>query len=390
FGPAADHPPLAALVLTPVSWLTNNSIMAQRLTMALLGTATIIVLGLLGRRVGGDRVGWLAAAIAVVNANLWMNDGLVMSESVAALCIALTLLVLYKFHDSPTWRWTLWLGLICGVTILARAEMALFIPIAILPVALLARSLPLGQRVARFFVVGGVALAVLAPWSLWNLTRFERPVPISSNDGITLVGANCAPSYYEGVGFWNLNCRLAADAKLPPNADQSVVSAQYRDEAFQFIRDNKRAIPHVAEIRLRRLWNLYYPDQMVWLNQGEGREQWASWTGVYMADVLFLLSIFGAVWLWKRRVPVWPLLATAVIASVTAVVFYGIARFRLPADLAACVLAAVAVEEIARRVRSWWRRNVRPRSSLPSAADLVEAEAEARTSPPGVTERSAG
>jgi peptidoglycan/LPS O-acetylase OafA/YrhL/4-amino-4-deoxy-L-arabinose transferase-like glycosyltransferase len=388
--PAADHPPLAALVLTPVAMVTH-SVLAQRFLMALFGTAAIVVIGYLGRRVGGDRVGWIAAGIAAVNANLWMNDALVMSESVATLGIAVTLLLVYRFRDEPSWGRAAWLGVACGVTILARAEMALLVPLVVLPVALLSRRLSIGQRIGRFAVVAGLVVVVLAPWTLFNASRFAKPVLISTNDGITLVGANCPSTYYEGgIGFWNLDCRNQATANLDPNLDQSQVSAELRGQAFDFIRANKSQVPKVVETRLRRLWNAYYPHQMVYLNTGEGREAWASWTGVVMADVLFALSAFGTFWLWKRRVPVWPLLATAVIASITAVIFYGIVRFRLPADIAMCVLGAVAVEELARRTLRWWRDRPERVAERQAARARRRGEVDVNNTPEGKTEISGG
>jgi peptidoglycan/LPS O-acetylase OafA/YrhL len=129
----------------------------------------------------------------------------------------------------------------------------------------------------------------------------------------------------------------------------------------------------------------------VFLNTGEGREAWASWQGVWMADALLALSAMGTFWLWKRRVPVWPLVSTAVIASVTAVVFYGIVRFRLPADIAMCVLGAVAIDELARRSMAWWRaRPERVVARQERAERRRAAKAEPDNTPEGKTEVSGG
>jgi hypothetical protein len=56
----------------------------------------------------------------------------------------------------------------------------------------------------------------------------------------------------------------------------------------------------------------------------------------------------------RRDVPVWPLLSTVVVVSVTAAAFYGIVRFRIPADVAQTVLAGVA---LATGVRAWRARS---------------------------------
>ena len=46
--------------------------------------------------------------------------------------------------------------------------------------------------------------AVIAPWTALNLTRFQEPVAISMNDGLTLIGANCDTTYFDVVGGWNI------------------------------------------------------------------------------------------------------------------------------------------------------------------------------------------
>lgn len=377
--PAADHPPMTALVLTPVSWLTDNSILAQRFTMALIGTITVVVLGLLGRKLAGSAAGIATAALAAANPNLWMNDGLVMSESVATLGIALSLLGLYRFRERPSWGRAAALGALLGLTMLARAEMALFVPLAVLPVALLLRDLSLGQRVLRFLAVGAVAVGVLVPWSAWNATRFRQPVLLSTNDGITLVGTNCDTTYYTGgIGFWDLGCAFAADAKVADRdqLDQSQVSAAYRDQAVSYVRANKGALPSVVWHRVLRVWNLHQPHQMVWLNQGEGRETWASWWGVWWSWAILPFAVWGALLLRRAGVAVWPLLSTVVIVTVTAAVFYGIVRFRLPADVAFCALAGVALAEAWRR----WRAGRQP-AGADAAAPVAEQLPEPGTAP---------
>ena len=91
----AEHPPLTASTLTPTSWVMErfdpggSHLLAQRLTMTIFGAGVVLVIGLLGRAVAGDRAGLVAAGVAAVYPNLWINDGLVMSETLATLAVAL-------------------------------------------------------------------------------------------------------------------------------------------------------------------------------------------------------------------------------------------------------------------------------------------------------------
>jgi len=350
--PAADHPPITALVLTPAGAFGPHAVTLGRLTMAVLGTATIVVLGLLGRRIAGALAGLLVAALATVNPNLWMNDALPMSEAPTALVLSLTVLALYRTIDRPDARRLVVLGLLSGLLVLTRAELALYVPLAVAPCLLVGSDVPLPRRLGRVAAVGALAVAVVLPWTVANLTRFDRPVAISTNEGLTWVGANCDAVYTGGgIGFWNLECAKAVDPQLPPDADQSVRSEIYRDVGLTYVGDHTRELPAVVVARVGRLWNLHHPDQMVWLNTGEGRERWASWSGVWAFWLLLPSTVAGAVALRRRRVPVWPLLAPAVIVTLTAALFYGIVRFRLPFDVTMTVLAGVGVDAAWRRLR---------------------------------------
>ncbi|HEY7105037.1 MAG TPA: phospholipid carrier-dependent glycosyltransferase, partial [Acidimicrobiia bacterium] len=117
----AQHPPLTSLVLVPTSWVNEQldpggrHLLAQRFTMAVLGAGVVLLIALVGRRVGGDRVGLVSAAIAALWPALWMNDGLVMSETLAAGGVALSILLAYRFGRDPTWANAGWLGAAIGL-----------------------------------------------------------------------------------------------------------------------------------------------------------------------------------------------------------------------------------------------------------------------------------
>src|SRR5919107_1071890 len=79
--PTAEHPPLFIVLLAAFTLLGGGGILAQQLLLGLVGAVTVVLVGLLGRRVAGDRAGLLAAALAAVHPLLWLADGALMSES---------------------------------------------------------------------------------------------------------------------------------------------------------------------------------------------------------------------------------------------------------------------------------------------------------------------
>ena len=348
----AEHPPLTALALTPTAWVADqvspggDHLLALRLTMTMFGAAVVLVIGLLGRSVAGARAGLLAAAIAAVYPNLWINDGLVMSEALATLSVALAILLTYRFIRTPRPSTAAWVGVAVGLAMLARAELGLLLPLMVLPVALLLKALPFSRQVLLFLLTCGVALLVVSPWLVANLTRFDKPVLFSTNDGLTLCGANLHNTWYgEGTGVWALDC----DAFPTPKGDRSVVSNALRNDGLEFIQDHLSRLPVVVAVREARVWSLYAPGFMANYNVNEGRDVAVSWAGFFAFWILVPCAVVGGVMLRRRRVPITPLVAQFVVVVVTAAAIYGLVRFRIPAEVSLVVLAAVAVD-------GWWGR----------------------------------
>jgi 4-amino-4-deoxy-L-arabinose transferase-like glycosyltransferase len=358
--PAADHPPLTVMVLMPVSFVTSQALIPQRVTMAVIGTLAVVVIGLLARRLAGNRTGWIAAGIAAIYPNLWVNDGLIMSESLATLLVALALLAAYRFLREPKLWSALVLGALCGLAALTRAELILLMPLLAVPAALVARSIASAQR-WKFAGVGVLAAAVLiAPWVGYNLYRFEEPTFLSTNDGIALVGSNCDSVYFgDGIGLTDLKC-----LRGNPRGDQSVDSKIYRDRAFDYIGDHKRRAVLVSAARVGRTWSVFRPWDMVSYNEGEGREDWVTVLGLIAFYPLLIGAIAGWVVMRRRRERTWPLLVPPLIVTIASAVTYGQTRFRVPAEPSIVVLAAIAIAAVV--ARDWPKRR-RARAESPAA-----------------------
>ncbi|CAN5645767.1 hypothetical protein BH10ACT1_BH10ACT1_41400 [soil metagenome] len=387
---AADHPPLTIIALAPVAMVFGGNVLAKRLAMAVLGTVVVAVVGLLGRRVGrwgaepaasrrADRIGWAAAAIAAANPNLWMNDALVMSETLAALLYAVVFLLAYRIidahlavergpagapSDARVTGWTPWagLGVVIGLCALTRAEALLLVPLLVLPLAWWCRrrAQPAGvvPAVSRLVLAGVLVVAVVAPWSIYISSRYDRPVTLSTNDGLTLWGANCPETYFgPNLGSWSIGCvysQLEPPDGSPPapalagnEADQA---SGLRDLGIDYATSHKSRWPQVLVARQGRTWGVWNPSQQVYSAQGEGRPTAASWAGLISLWVMVPVAAFGA-YVGRGR-PMWPLASAIVLVVVTSALFYGIARFRIPADVALTVLVGVALGAALDRWRS--------------------------------------
>ena len=345
---AADHPPLTAIVAAPASLLPGgrgDHLFEQRLIMCLVGAATIVIVGLLGRQLGGRAVGLIAAGIAAVYPALWINDGLVMAESLTALLIAGTLWTAFRYRTSPSGRLAVQLGMWIGFAALTRAESLLLVPLLVVPLMVLSHSRR-RERLRAVMVSGALTALVISPWVVPNLLRFNEPVLMSTNDGITLIGANSPETYVgEAIGFWSLEYADQIGAGIPElqGADPSEQSRIWRGEAFTYIGDNLDDQPRVMAARAGRLWSVFRPLQMVDFNTGEGREIWASNLALVGFWVAVPFALIGWWRLGRDRLTRWPFAVLAFHVSLIGALFYGIPRFRVPAEIAVVVCAATAI-----------------------------------------------
>ena len=335
----ADHPPLTVLFLAPVALVTDGSTLAMRFAITAAGVATVVLTGLLGRAVAGERVGLLAAALAAVHPALWANDTLVMSEALAAATTAAVLLATYHLWRTPGLRAALVVGAAAGVAMLSRSEVALLLPLVVVPVAWLAGRRRTGNGLTLAAASTAAAAVVVAPWVLYNVARFERPVLLSHGDGAVLLGANCDRTYHgDNIGGWDGFCTT-----LERRVEPSVDAEEKRRRAFRYIGDNWGRVPQVAAVRVARIWGVWRPAQLAEADEAEGRPAWTTLGIIGSGWVLLALAVPATLWCRRRRIPVLPLLAPLALVTVVAAVFYGQLRFRAPAEPALVVLGAVAL-----------------------------------------------
>ena len=325
--------------------------LALRLVQAVYGTLAVVAIALLARRVAAsDRVALWAALVAAVYPNLWAADGVIMAETLTVLLVAVLLWAVYAFLDRPDGRRALLVGALAGLAALSRAELALVGVLAFVPVALRVAQ-PWSRRLGHLGLAALAGVVVLAPWTVYNAGRFDEPVLVSTNDGLTLIGANC-DRQYDGPdpGLWDIACLPPGSFSDAQTRDQSAVNADYRRLAIDYAWANKGDLPRVAAIRVARTWSLYDPASMIRYNQNEGREPPVGWAGFVSFWVLVPFAVGGAVLLRERGRAIWPLLSTIVVVTLVSALFYGLLRFRAPAEVTLVVLAAVAMAELQARL----------------------------------------
>lgn len=399
--PGAGHPPLYPTFLGLVSLLGFDSPLDHRLASCVAGAVGVVLIGLLGRRLGGDRVGLLAAGIAAVYPNLWINDGLILSESMVTATIALVLLAAYAWRDHPDAWHAAALGGALGTAALVRSEVLFLCLLLVVPLVLTTRQLSFKRQIAMGAVCAAVVVAIVTPWMVRNALRFDDPATMSTASGRVLAYANCDDTYSgELLGYWSDDCTLdefpgdaelraardalaedpddpqlqaewdAAVAHYVDTVDESVIDTAHREKATAYIEDHWTDLPPVVLARIGRMWDVYRPMQGLDFNVFfERRGLWPSRAALAMYWAMLPFAAYGLVVLRRRGRTIIPFVALAVLVTFTAASTFGITRYRVPVEVGLVVLAALALDDLWRR----WRARGREEPAEEPAAEPADA-----------------
>ncbi|MDQ1462119.1 MAG: hypothetical protein QOI08_3603 [Actinomycetota bacterium] len=373
--PTAEYPPLFPLLLSLPARLGAHSVEQQRIFLAFVGAATVALVGLLGRRAASPGAGLVAAALAAVYPMLFLTEATLMAESLYVLLVTVVLLAAYRAYDDPKPSRFVALGIAVGLATLTRAEGIVLGVVVVVPLVACMRRLTTRERLQRAAITLGIAVVVIAPWTIRNAVRFHTFVPVSNNAGTLIDGANCDATYGgPQIGLWREtfsqpggNTPAAPAAAAPtdqahtcfpgfdiadPHFDEASAANTDTRAGLHYARRHLGTLPKVAAVRVLRTWGLYAPKQQVDFESLEGRPRVWQMRGTVMYWVLLPFAIAGAVILRRRRRVVWPLVATALTVTLVAASTYGQQRFRIAAEPGLLVLAAVALHAAWQRLRT--------------------------------------
>jgi 4-amino-4-deoxy-L-arabinose transferase-like glycosyltransferase len=248
----AFRPPLYPLLLGTAFAITGVHLAVAQAINVVLGSAVVVLIGLLATRVGGLRAGLIAAGLAAIYPPLLANDGVPLSEPLGLLVMLAAIWALLAGRPG-------WAGLAAGLLVLTRPSAQLFVPLIAL---VLWRQA--GLRRALGFAV--IAVAVVTPWVIRNETIFNRPVIVTSN------GFNLAAIYSPVALAAGQFVDPVFDSRFAPvrdfghsftNLNEANLDSAFRRQGLKGIREHPGQVPSVVWLNVRRL-----VDQTWGLNDG--------------------------------------------------------------------------------------------------------------------------
>ena len=165
-----DHPPLSVALLKICRLIFGDSYFSIRLLPAIAGAGTVLLTGLLARRMGAGRFGQFLASVCAIVAGLYL--GICHTFSVNALdllfWVAAFHVMLSILSGGPARNW-LWLGVVCGLGVENKVSM-LFLGFALVTGLVLSRQRRL--LLTRGPWLGGLVAGILVlPQIAWQIAN---------------------------------------------------------------------------------------------------------------------------------------------------------------------------------------------------------------------------
>jgi 4-amino-4-deoxy-L-arabinose transferase-like glycosyltransferase len=344
----ANHVPGWIFAMALPTLVGIRDLFVHQLEACLVGTATIVTMAFAGRRLVGDRGGLIAAAIAAAYPFFWTYERQLLSETLVLLGAAIVVLLALRFLARPSAGRIAAVGAASGALALAHPEQLLLLVLLLVPLCIVVKR---GWRTRMTWAVLGMVVGsvVVAPWVLYNESRFDERVVLTTGFGLTLRFGNCGATYHGArLGYKTGVCNNR-DPKV--QGDASTVDKENRKRALRYVRANKGRVPVVVLARVGRTFAVFRPFQQMRFEPtarlGVLRVAYVSYW------VLMPFALAGAVLLVRRRDPALiPMLALVATVVIGAAVSFGLVRFRAPAEVPIVLLAAVAVDAIVARFRS--------------------------------------
>lgn len=332
---------------------------AQRLLQVALGAGTALLAGLVGRRLGGPRVGLVAAAAVALHLPLVYYEPTLLRDGPAAFLCAGAGLALVRLLQAPTPLKGLVLGLVSGLGALCR-ENLLLVSGAGLGLLLL-WALRAGRREVRASRAAAVLAAAaglvvpLLPLLSANAALEGRWNPLPTwNGGCVFYLSNraeAAGATYHPPPFVRLatpegeqaGFRAEAERQLGRSLTPHEVSSYWLERGLREVA--ARPLSYLRRVATRAVYYLAGQELVhardLRLDREDSRVLRLPGVGFGVLAAFALLGGLGA----RHRLPVRGLVAVCLLLLLTTVVVAFSSRYRLPAVPLLAPLAALGARE---------------------------------------------
>jgi len=349
-GPTAIRPPAFPFLLAGVYKLTGNSVTAGRIAQAVLGAIAVALIAVIALQFWGPLVAMVVAALAAVFPPLVLDGMTLLSEPLFVVFELASLAAILHWRQTRGVGWLAASGALAGLALLTRANGALLV----LPLCIAALGAGGWRRLVNYRRAALVLLCtvlVVLPWTIRNAVELHTFIPVTDQDGYTLIGTYNATSERLD-GRWlvgELDPHVHQLVERNRKLDEPGLDAVLRTDARRFALHHLSYLPNVALHNSLRMFNLAGPSferDVAQFDFGLGLG-WARLMTYGFLPVL-ALAVVGAFTRAARRAPAWFWLVPVLL--LTPVMILTTNRTRAPIDPFLLLLAALGLISLSRRI----------------------------------------
>ena len=364
--PSAYTQPLYGFFLVPIYWVFDRSWLTVGLAQIAVAAVTAVVVYELGRRFVSPRAGLGAAVVATLQPYIVWHDVHMNREILDQLLAATAVLLVLALVERPSLRIGAALGVVLGAAVLGNVRLVL-LPVLLAGFAIASRG---RVAVAPAVAVLAVAAVVVAPWVVrnrvsvgcWTLSTDARALWKANNDATLrtlqsgrwidavprIPGAPLTPQ--DAGDLYRRTGRIV-------HTDECAQMSFYRSRALDFMRDHPGEKAKLAAVAARMLWQPSVTRTEGRPGAGTFLDTARTWIEPAYMLVLYVLALVGLRFL-PRRLAVLAVLLLA-YNTLTAMLFAGETRYRVPFDFLVALSASAAALAVAPRLAAARARNVR-------------------------------
>ncbi|PID60393.1 hypothetical protein CSB45_00260 [candidate division KSB3 bacterium] len=326
--------PLISYYLILCSILFGESMLMTRIATAFLSACSLMFVFGIARRAFNNPVAYTAAALCACNGVLIFYDtSLLLGPLIVFLNLA-TLCLMYILRERLSWRTTILLGLVIGLTGLARANIVLLMPFFFLWM-LFGFPGSLWRKCLHYGCIGIVAILTILPVSIRNYYAgvHHSWVWTNSNGGITFwIGNNPSSNgkfSYSGTVLKESRERMRKEG------------TSYGDEVFRYVKERTKEYVKLEYTKFKLFWRGYEIGNNIpyYVFRGISRILRLPWVNFVLLGPLAICGMVLACRRWKEA---FILYGFAGVQLATTLIFFALARYRLPVVPVFSIFAAYA------------------------------------------------
>ncbi|MCP4403929.1 MAG: glycosyltransferase family 39 protein [bacterium] len=327
--------PLVSLYFIVCSMLFGEGVTITRIVTAMLSTCSLFFVFLITQRVFNNTAAYIAVLLCACNGILIFYDTSLLFAPLIVFLNLAAVWLMYTLQERLSWRATILLGIVIGLTGLARANIVLLMPCLLLWMLFWFPG-TLWRRILHYACIGVVVILTIMPVSIRNYyaDHHSQWVWTNSNGGVTFwIGNNPSAN-----GMFGYSAPLLQDTRKRMKKG----GTSYRDEVFQYVKEHTRDYLKLEYNKFKMFWRGYEIGNNIpyYIFRQQSYILGLPWINFVLLGPLGIVGMILAGKRWKEGFILYGFVG---VQLVTTLLFFALARYRLPAVPVLSMFAAYTI-----------------------------------------------